>query len=69
MFGTIEKLLKAAPQEVWSELCSKTTANWVNFVSLHRTVPEPLPAAIEDKLPFHGIAYIPMEPVVADLHV
>jgi hypothetical protein len=63
MFGNIEKLLKVAPQEVWREFYSKTTVNWVNFISLYRITPEPLPAEIKDKLPFEGIAYIPAEPV------
>ena len=62
IYGTIERLLKLAPTELWRELLLSTSAipNRYSQLSVHAVVQETLPAEIRDVFPFDGINYLEM---------
>jgi hypothetical protein len=62
VYGTIDKLLKVAPQDVWTELYGNadTLKKLYSQVSTHRIQRVPLPQAFQKDLPFDGITFIPI---------
>jgi len=56
IYGTIEKLLEVAPTEVWKSVLLSPSAKLSGFsqVSVHEV--------IRNALPFHGIAYLELQP-------
>ena len=58
IFGSIEKMLKQAPEQVWKEILSVKTASShsLSQVSMH-DVGRELPKNFHENLPFDGIAY------------
>lgn len=61
--GTIEKLLRGAPRDVWTELYrnANTLKRTYSQVSAHRIQPIPLPRDVQEFLPFfEGLQFIPV---------
>ncbi len=60
VFGTIEKLLKIAPQQVWDDLLFSPGAipNKYSAVNRYHMESETLPADLQQVLPFASIDYV-----------
>ncbi len=60
IFGNIEKLLKPAPQDVWSELVK--TKNFVRFSQISKHEIKPF-KVLSGAFPYDGITYMEKAPV------